>query len=124
MQPETKLYAWQTPRFNSVYFTCFLGAHKTPFSIDALWLRGAPDGACLSPVTCPLFLPTMTSAFPRTAVPRLGQLAIGADAGLGKTAPEEAGVGIRHGRVLLRPDELALPVKRGTQSRSIRIETR
>src|SRR5271166_2983303 len=48
------------------------------------------------------------------AVARLGQFAIGADAGLGVHAPEQAVVRWRHGGIVFRQYELALP----TQSRA------
>src|SRR5712692_2697782 len=57
------------------------------------------------------------------AVPRLGQLAIRTDAGLGERAPEQAFIGARHRLIGLRPDVETLGVQVRTHSRTIAIKT-
>src|SRR5437660_1303516 len=65
----------------------------------------------------------MAPTFSRAAIAGLGQLAVGADAGLGVGAPEEAIVAGWDAGIGLRPYILALPAKGRAQSRTIGIET-
>src|SRR5579862_7326070 len=64
----------------------------------------------------------MTAAAIRTAIARLGQFAIGADAGLRVQTPEKAVIACRYRRIGLGQNELALPAQRGAQVRIVGIE--
>ena len=65
----------------------------------------------------------MAPTFSRAAIAGLGQFAVGADAGLGVGAPEQAIVAGRDAGIGLRPYILALPAEGRAQSRTIGIET-
>jgi len=54
----------------------------------------------------------MTGAVLRAAIARLGEFAVGANAGLRVQAPEQALIGSRHRGVGLGKDKLALPAQR------------
>src|SRR5579871_3438664 len=66
---------------------------------------------------------SVTAARARGAVAGLGQLAVGADAGLRVHAPKDAVVGGRHGGIVFGLDELAFPAQRRTQVVAVRIES-
>ena len=57
----------------------------------------------------PTFSCSVTCAIVGSTVAGLGQLAVGADTGLGMETPEEAVIRARHGRVRLRENELSFP---------------
>src|SRR5271157_4169043 len=58
----------------------------------------------------------------RRAVARLGQLAVGANAGLSVHAPEQAVVRRRHVGIVFRLDELTLPAQRRAEVFAVGIE--
>ncbi len=64
----------------------------------------------------------MTGSVLRTAIPRLGQFAIRANAGLCVQAPEKAVIANRHRGIGFGKDELALPAQRWTEVRIIGVE--
>src|SRR5271157_593714 len=66
---------------------------------------------------CPMARPNL-----RRAVARLGQLAVGANAGLGVHAPEQAVVRWRHGGIVFCQYELALPTQSRAQVFAVGIE--
>jgi len=60
----------------------------------------------------PAFPGAMTGAVLRDAIARLGQFAIGANAGLRVQAPEQALIASRYRGIGLGKDELTLPAQR------------
>jgi hypothetical protein len=69
------------------------------------------DAQNLGPML-PAFPGAMTGAVLRVAIARLGQFAIGANAGLCVQAPEQALIASRYRGIGLGKDELAFPAQR------------